>query len=141
MYFCAMIEKIIMLDGIDPVIFFGINNANMQLIKTLYPKLRIVARGNVLKVIGDELELVDFEEKVQKLEAYCTKYNQLTNEAIINIIKEGKDGASDQPQQENLSQLAQCLRDSLSGHDIRAQKNAEQVRFRSVSICPSRYFC
>ena len=44
-----MIEKLIVLEDIDPVIFYGVNNANIQLIKALYPKLRIVARGNVLK--------------------------------------------------------------------------------------------
>ena len=38
-----MIEKLIVLEDIDPVLFYGVNNANMQLIKALYPKLRIVA--------------------------------------------------------------------------------------------------
>ena len=49
-----MIERIYILENVDPVIFYGVNNANMQLIKTLFPKLRIVARGNVMKVIGEE---------------------------------------------------------------------------------------
>lgn len=44
-----MIEKHIVLEDIDPVIFYGVNNANMQMIKALFPKLRIVARGNVIK--------------------------------------------------------------------------------------------
>jgi len=52
-----MIEKLIVLEDIDPVIFYGVNNANIQLIKALYPKLRIVARGNVIKVLGDEEEI------------------------------------------------------------------------------------
>ena len=47
-----MIERIYILESVDPVIFYGVNNSNMQLIKTLFPKLRIVARGNVMKVIG-----------------------------------------------------------------------------------------
>ena len=51
-----MIERIYILESVDPVIFYGVNNSNMQLIKTLFPKLRIVARGNVMKVIGDEDE-------------------------------------------------------------------------------------
>ena len=58
-----MIEKLIVLEDIDPVIFYGVNNANIQLIKALYPKLRIVARGNVIKVLGDEEEMCAFEEK------------------------------------------------------------------------------
>ena len=53
-----MIEKLIVLEDIDPVIFYGVNNANIQLIKALYPKLRIVARGNVIKVIGYEEEML-----------------------------------------------------------------------------------
>ena len=57
-----MIERIIILENIDPIVFFGVNNSNIQLLKTLYPKLRLVARGNVIKAIGEEEELADFEE-------------------------------------------------------------------------------
>ena len=67
-----MIEKLIVLEDIDPVIFYGVNNANMQLIKALYPKLRIVARGNVIKVLGDEEEMCAFEENITKLEKYLS---------------------------------------------------------------------
>jgi phosphate starvation-inducible PhoH-like protein len=97
-----MIEKIIILDGVDPVIFFGTNNSNMQLIKSLYPKLRIVARGNVIKVIGDELELAGFEEKIHELENYCKELNLLTEEAIINIVKGKNDALSAMQKQDNL---------------------------------------
>ncbi|MDR2805860.1 MAG: PhoH family protein [Dysgonamonadaceae bacterium] len=82
-----MIERIIILDGADPAVFFGINNSNIQLIKSLYPKLRIVARGNVLKVIGDELELAAFEEKIREMEARAGEYNVLEESAILQIIK------------------------------------------------------
>ena len=82
-----MIEKLIFLEDIDPVIFYGVNNANIQLIKALYPKLRIVARGNVIKVLGDEEEMCAFEENITKLEKYCAEYNSLKEEVIIDIIK------------------------------------------------------
>ena len=82
-----MIEKLIVLEDIDPVIFYGVNNANMQLIKALYPKLRIVARGNVIKVLGDEEEMCAFEENITKLEKNCAEYNSLKEEVIIDIIK------------------------------------------------------
>ena len=59
----------------------------MQLIKALYPKLRIVARGNVIKVLGDEEEMCAFEENITKLEKYCAEYNSLKEEVIIDIIK------------------------------------------------------
>ena len=59
-----MIEKLIVLDEVDPVTFYGVNNANMQLLKALYPKLRIVARGNVVKVMGDEEMIAAFTESM-----------------------------------------------------------------------------
>ena len=96
-----MIERIIILEGVDLVTFFGTNNSNMQLIKSLYPKLRIVARGNVIKVIGDEVELVAFEEKIQELEQYSFKYNVLTEDAILKIVKGQQDNNSP-VKQENL---------------------------------------
>ncbi|MDR0745997.1 MAG: PhoH family protein [Mediterranea sp.] len=82
-----MIEKLIVLEDIDPVIFYGVNNANLQLIKALYPKLRVVARGNVIKVLGDEEEIALFEERIIKLEKYCAEYNALKEDMIIDIIK------------------------------------------------------
>ena len=82
-----MIERIYILETVDPVIFYGVNNSNMQLIKTLFPKLRIVARGNVMKVIGDEEESELFLKKIREIEKYCEEYNTLTEEVIIDIIK------------------------------------------------------
>jgi phosphate starvation-inducible PhoH-like protein len=96
-----MLERIIILDSTDPAIFFGINNVNIQLIKSLYPKLRIVARGNVIKVIGDEVELAAFEEKIKELEAYSQKYNLLTEEVIIQIVR-GQQDNHQAAKQENL---------------------------------------
>lgn len=85
-----MIEKHIVLEDIDPVIFYGVNNANMQMIKALFPKLRIVARGDVIKVIGDEEEMCAFEEAILALEKHCARYNSLNEEAILDIIKGNK---------------------------------------------------
>lgn len=82
-----MIEQIIILDGVDPVVFFGINNANIQLLKTLFPKLRIVARGNVMKIIGNAEEIPLFEEKIRELEKFASERNNLTEDNIIDIVK------------------------------------------------------
>ncbi len=82
-----MIERIIILENVDPVVFFGINNSNIQLLKTLFPKLRIVARGNVIKVIGDEEELAVFEEKIHELEKFSIEMNVLKEEDILDIVK------------------------------------------------------
>jgi phosphate starvation-inducible PhoH-like protein len=85
-----MIERIYILENVDLVAFYGVNNANMQLIKTLFPKLRIVARGNVMKIIGDEDELDVFLKKIREIELYCEEYNSLSEEVILDVIK-GKD--------------------------------------------------
>lgn len=82
-----MIERIVIIDQADPVSFYGVNNANMQLLRNLFPKLRMAARGSVIKVIGDDAETADFEKKVKELEAYCAKYNKLTEEAILDVVK------------------------------------------------------
>ena len=115
-----MIERIIILDGVDPVIFFGTNNSNMQLIKSLYPKLRIVARGNVIKVIGDEVELVGFEEKIRELENYCKELNLLPEGVIINIVKGKNDTLSALQKQDNL------IIYGMNGRPIQARTENQQ---------------
>ncbi|MEN9918120.1 MAG: hypothetical protein RL662_556 [Bacteroidota bacterium] len=82
-----MIEQIIVLDNADAVVFFGVNNSNLQLLKTLFPKLQIIARGNVIKVIGNAEEIPDFEDKIRELELFCIDHNTLTEENIIDIVK------------------------------------------------------
>ena len=82
-----MIEKHIILEDIDLLSFYGANNANLQMLKALYPKLRIVARDNVLRVMGDETLIAEFEENIGKLSRHCSRYNQLTEEDIVHIMK------------------------------------------------------
>ena len=90
-----MIEKHIVIEDIDPVTLYSVNNCNLQIIKAMYPKLRIVARGNVLHVMGDELEMCAFEEHITKLQSHCLKFNSLTEEELLQILhgeKTRKDG-------------------------------------------------
>ena len=82
-----MIERHVIIDNVDPVVFYGVNNCNIQLIRNLFPKLRMAARGNVIKVIGDEEETALFEQKVKELADFCNHYNQLNEEVIIDTIK------------------------------------------------------
>lgn len=82
-----MIERIVIVDNVDPICFYGVNNANMQLIKNLYPKLRISARGSVIRVIGEEHETAEFEAKIKELSNYAEQYNSLTEEVILDIVK------------------------------------------------------
>ena len=85
-----MIEKHIVLEDIDPVMLYGAGNAYLQIIKALYPKLRIVARDNVIRVLGDEEQMASFEENIEKIRLHIVKYNSINEEDIINIIKGGK---------------------------------------------------
>ena len=82
-----MIERIVIIDSVDPVSFYGINNCNMQLIRNLFPKLRMAARGQIIKVIGDEQETSDFEKKIKELEKYCAKYNKLSEDVILDVVR------------------------------------------------------
>ena len=82
-----MIERHVLIDSVDPVVFYGVNNANIQLIRNLFPKLRMAARGSVITVIGDDEETAHFEHKIKELEAYCLKYNKLTEDVILDTVQ------------------------------------------------------
>ena len=90
-----MIEKHIVLEDIDPVVFYGVGNTHLLMIKALYPKLRIVARDNVLRVLGDQEQMTIFERDVEKMRMHVLKYNCITEEDILDIIhgKTTKDDA------------------------------------------------
>lgn len=85
-----MIEKHIVLEDIDPVVLYGANNSHLQIIKALYPKLRIVARDNVMRVLGDEEQMAVFEENIEKIRLHVLKYNSINDEDILDIIKRKK---------------------------------------------------
>ena len=81
-----MTEKHIVLEDIDPVVFYGVGNSHLQMIKALYPKLRIVARDNVLRVIGDDEQMSVFEEQVEAMRKHVLKFNRISEEDILDII-------------------------------------------------------
>ncbi len=112
-----MIERIVIIDNVDPVSFYGVNNSNMQLIRNLFPKLRMAARGSVIKVIGDDAETADFEKKIKELEEYCIKFNKLTEDVILDIVK-GKSPA--EPKHDDV------IIYGISGKPI-SPRNANQV--------------
>ncbi|MCQ2256654.1 MAG: PhoH family protein [Bacteroidaceae bacterium] len=113
-----MIEKHIVLEDIDLVTFYGVNNAHLQMIKALYPKLRIVARGNIIKVMGDEEEMCAFEENIEKMQQHCSKYNALNEEIILQIVK------GEQPQGDNAESGSICY--SVTGKPITARSENQK---------------
>lgn len=82
-----MAEKLFLIEQADPVIFFGTNEDNLHLLKNLLPKLKIIARGNAIKAMGEETEVASFSVVLEKLEKYCAKYNSLSEEVIIDFVK------------------------------------------------------
>ena len=112
-----MIEKHIVLEDIDPVMFYGVNNAHLQMIKSLYPKLRIVARDNVLRVLGDEEEMAKVEEDIEQMRKHLLKYNMLNDEDILDIVK-GKQTKADS--------VKGVLVYSISGRPIKSRSENQQ---------------
>lgn len=89
-----MIEKHIILEDIDPVVFYGSNNVHLQMIRSLFPKLRLLARDNVVRVLGDEEQMAAFEEVAEKIRLHILKYNSIAEVDILNIVK-GRPAADD----------------------------------------------
>ena len=114
-----MIEKHLIIEDIDPVELYGVGNCHLQIIKSLYPKLRIVARDNVIRVLGDEEEMCRFEENIEKIRRHLLKYNTIGDEDIIDIVKGNPtkgDGSDD------------ALLYNISGRPIRSRSaNQQQI--------------
>ncbi|MBN1251674.1 MAG: PhoH family protein [Bacteroidales bacterium] len=81
-----MIEKIIYLDEIDPINLYGVNNIKIEIIKSLFPELKIISRGHEIKVAGESDKIIDFETKLEKLINYFNKYHNLSAETIVDIV-------------------------------------------------------
>ena len=81
-----MTEKHIVLEDIDPLMLYGAGNGHLQIIKSLYPKLRIVARDNVMRVLGDQEQMERFEQSIELMRQHVLKYNTIGEEDIIDIV-------------------------------------------------------
>ena len=112
-----MIEKHIVLEDIDPVMFYGVNNAHLQMIKSLDPKLRIVARDNGIRELGDEEEMAKVEEDIEQMRKHLLKYNMLNDEDILDIVK-GKQTKADS--------VKGVLVYSISGRPIKSRSENQQ---------------
>lgn len=122
----TLIEKHIVLEDIDPVVFYGVNNSHLQMIKSLFPKLRIVARDNVIRVLGDEDEMAKFEECVESMQRHVLKYNALTDEDILDIVK-GRKTKNDA--------VKGVLVYSISGRPIKSKSENQQKLIEAYEHC------
>ena len=106
------------MDDIDPVLFYGVNNSHLQILRSLYPKLRITARGNVMRILGDEEELAMCDENIERLKQHLNKYNSITEEDIIDIIKGGKAKADG---------VKGAVVYNISGHPVKSRSAHQQM--------------
>lgn len=97
-----MSEKKIILEDITPVDLYGVNDSKLELIKKRFPNLKIVARGEVIKAIGEEEEINQLELVVNVLTAYFNRYGNLTDNAVEQMLgkknnrSEAKDADNDE---------------------------------------------
>jgi phosphate starvation-inducible PhoH-like protein len=87
-----MIEKLIYLESVDLIEFLGVKNTKLDILKNKFPKLRIIARGDWLKAMGEKEEVSVFEEKVHLLLDHYNQYNVLSEHSIAEIIESGSAG-------------------------------------------------
>lgn len=110
-------EKHIVLEDIDPIMFYGVGNCHLQMVKSLFPKLRIMARGNVLRVLGDEEEIAKIEEDVESMRKHLLTHNTISEEDILDIVK-GRKTASES--------LKGVIVYSMSGRPIKSKSENQQ---------------
>lgn len=82
-------EKIIRAEGVDLAELYGRANRNLQNIASRFPKLKIVARGTTLKIVGEETEIERFDKKFTELTAYYSKYGHISDEVIDQVYSDG----------------------------------------------------
>jgi phosphate starvation-inducible protein PhoH and related proteins len=116
------LEKQIILEGIDPLEFYGINNTKINLVKTFFPKIKITARGNSLYLQGEEKELRFFEKKFSSMLDHYYQFNILTEEIISQILLNEYDGGDG-----NLEDEPDILVYGISGKPVRARTPNQRV--------------
>ena len=121
-----MIEKHIVLEDIDPVVFYGINNVHLQMVKSLFPKLRIVARGNVIRVLGDDDEMERFEDNIEAMRKHVEHFNTINEEDILDIIKGRKTKAES---------VKDVIVYSISGRPIKSRSANQQALIDAYETC------
>ena len=97
-----MNELTLELTEVSPQVFCGEDESNIKYIKTLFPKLKIVARGSKLIVFGEEHLLKDFQEQMEKLISYTSKYNRLDERSIDSILSASNPETTEKVREEDV---------------------------------------
>ena len=90
-----MAEKKIELISVEPIVLFGVNDAKLDYIRTFFPKLKIIARGNMIKVIGDLEQIIRFEESIDAFQQYFKRYGTLTHANVESVMSGAVEGNSE----------------------------------------------
>jgi phosphate starvation-inducible PhoH-like protein len=81
-----MSEQIIQIENVSPLDLYGANDSHLEIIKALFPKLKIIARGNYMKVIGDPEEIAYFVKRFDLLTVHLERFGKITNRQIEEIM-------------------------------------------------------
>ena len=122
-----MNEIIIELEEITPKEFFGAQNANIELLKKYFPKLKIVARGNKIKAYGDEEMLEEFDRRFTMLTNHFAKYNKLDENVIERVLTSR---TSDDYETSDAS--GEILVHGVNGRKIKAQTTNQRKLVESI---------
>ncbi len=122
-------DKQILLEGIDPLEFFGVNNSKINLIKKLFPKIKITERGNSLFVQGEEKELLHFEKKFALILDHYFQFNSLTDQIIREILASGIS-----KMEENCSAEKDIIVFGNSGKPVRARTPNQRILYAESTI-------
>ena len=90
-----MAEKNIELISVEPIVLFGVNDAKLDYIRTFFPKLKIIARGNMIKVIGDLEQIIRFEDSIDAFQQYFKRYGTLTHANVESVMSGAVEGNSE----------------------------------------------
>jgi len=114
-----MSEKIIRIESVHPLDIFGPNDQNLELVRNRFPKLKILGRDNYIKALGEESDLLDFEEKFTSLMLHFEKFGRLTTDDIAQLLE--------------ASELSPVLAPETSPEILVHGKNGMLVRARTAN--------
>ena len=121
-----MNERIIDLNEIAPKEFWGDHDSHLEIIKKYYPKLKIVARGSILKAFGEKEILDEFEVRFQRLMQHFTRYNRIDQNVIDRVIQSNSQEEQRMPDQDKI------LVHGIGGKIIKAMTPNQQLLVDTV---------
>ncbi len=92
-----MAEKILHLETVDPLDLYGVQCSRLDILKRAFPKIQIVARGHDVKVLGDEQQIADFEDKFRQVVHFLDTFNRLSDDDLVQILNNQQQHQNDVP--------------------------------------------